>query len=125
MFAQQGCDLIDVWGSASNVDYGNDPKVRSVLDEIFATQTADEWQDLFLRAGVPGCKVVDAAGIIQLEHFTARDLAERASADGLLALADAIRWGDGSRPGHQRTLAPQLGQHSQEIIANWLHEVPG
>jgi crotonobetainyl-CoA:carnitine CoA-transferase CaiB-like acyl-CoA transferase len=118
-------DLLASWGSDSTVDYGSNPGLRAVLDDVFASRTADEWQQLFVASGVPGCKVVDAAGLVELDHFSERRIAELEPADGLVALADAIRWSDGTRPGQRRTLAPKLGEHSDQIIEEWLGSAAG
>ena len=109
-------DLAVRWDGA-DVDFG-DSSLRTELEAIFATKPSAEWEKLFLAWDIPGSAVLAVGEVLDLPHATARDLVHR---DGWPLVSNPLRWHDrGERPGDDAPQPPQLGEHTDAVLREWL-----
>lgn len=117
-------DLVDRWsgGAGGEVDFGS-IELRDVLDEVFASAPAAEWQRRFVEWDVPGSMLLSGDDLLDHEHTDARGLVARGWHGSLPLVHDPIRWvEDGSRPGAGATFPPAIGEHTDEVLRSWLGE---
>jgi formyl-CoA transferase len=113
-------------------DLGNDPRMATndrrvehndKLDAAIAQWTAERGLDDVLQvlqaAAVPCGSVYTAADIAEDPHYKARDMIERHSLpDGQPIDLPGIVPKLSETPGQTRWLGPQLGEHTQEVLAS-------
>lgn len=105
----------------------NEVALQEVLSARFATRTAEEWETILSRAGVPAGKVRGVDEALALEQVAGRNLfLDVPTPHPGLAQARILNAGfrfahDG--PGHARP-APALGEHTEEILAEIGMPVP-
>lgn len=120
-------DLLESWDVAGGapVDYG-DRVLQKELDAIFATATADEWLERFLKWGVPGGIVQDPDDLADFSHTTARGLLDRDWYDGVPKVLSPIRYVEtGQRPGHDAAPPSRLGADNEDVNRRWLGDESG
>jgi crotonobetainyl-CoA:carnitine CoA-transferase CaiB-like acyl-CoA transferase len=94
------------------------PRVRAVLAERFASRGRDEWIAFMRGHDVCLTPVLELDEALEDEHFRAREMIatlDDAVVGPVRQVASPLARGDASVPG-QRT-APELGQHTDEILA--------
>jgi crotonobetainyl-CoA:carnitine CoA-transferase CaiB-like acyl-CoA transferase len=113
-------DLIDRH-SGGAIEFGEDDEdLRRELSGIFATATADEWNQRFVDWDVPGSKVLQVPDVIQQPHFAARRIVE-GEPGSWPNITSAIRWHHvDERAGSGLAPPPELGADRDSIIADWL-----
>jgi len=107
--------------SGNDIEFGfGDDELRRQLEPVFASATAEEWQQRFVDWDVPGSAVLQLPDVMELDHFAARGLVEGARGEWPNVMLP-IRWqhvderaGAGMRP------PPALGADSEAVVAEWL-----
>lgn len=93
------------------------PKLR----EAFAQEPVQHWLDLFAAAGVPAGPILDLAGTLSHPQVLARSMVTdlpHATAGTVRVTGCPIRLSD--TPGSVRTAPPRLGEHSAEVLQDYL-----
>jgi len=102
-----------------HMDFGDDdPTLRDDVEAVMRTRTADEWMDIFTEHGVPASPVLGAAELEANRHTVDRRLVVQSDHPG----HDGVKWvaPPVAVPGERfavRLPAPELGEHSEEILA--------
>ena len=110
-------DLVGRWDGA-DVDFGDDVSLRGELEAIFRERPAADWEKLFLDWDIPGSVVLPIGDVLDHPHTVARDLIRR---DGRRMVASPLRWHDrDERPGDGDDRLPGLGEHTDEVLHEWL-----
>ncbi len=115
-------DLIEQWSGTGQLGFGgtDNRSLRRDLEKIFLTAPASEWQRRFIEWDVPGGEVLSLRDLLSLPHFRERDLVQ-STPDGEPYVASSIRWHHtGERAGAGLSRAPSIGEHSGEILRDWL-----
>ena len=114
-------DLLARW-SGTDVDFGGDRALREELEGIFVLRTADAWQKHFLDWDIPGSLVLELGDVLRHPHLDVRGLVQRSDGEAPF-VANPLRWHDEEgRPGDGASPAPGLGQHTDEVMQQWLGE---
>jgi alpha-methylacyl-CoA racemase len=98
------------------MDHASWPATKACFAEIFRQRTRDEWVKQF--AGTDACvaPVLDLEEVELDAHNVARDTF--VTADGIVQPAPAPRLS--ATPGSLRRSPPVPGEHTAEILAEWL-----
>lgn len=88
-------------------------ELKKMLDAVIATRTGAEWMEAFVEHDVPAQPVLTVPQALETEQARARGL--------VLDSGDQRHYGfpvlrDGSPMGRMRTTAPDLGEHTAEIL---------
>lgn len=100
----------------------NSAVVKKELQEILMTQSAVEWEDVLLRAGVPASRVKTIPEILASEHvqkrnvFTSFDSID-AIDQPLTVLKAPFKYGSANGPSLESP-PPQLGEDTMSILEN-------
>jgi crotonobetainyl-CoA:carnitine CoA-transferase CaiB-like acyl-CoA transferase len=97
--------------------------LRRTLSEVFLARTTAEWLDLGLAANFPIAPVYDPAGALRDPHFIASMNWIPARAGESETIGMPVRFLDDALPVPRR--APDVGQHTGEVMADWLGEGRG
>jgi formyl-CoA transferase len=100
-------------GRLANID-----EVYAELGRSFETRSTDEWLRLLIDADIPVMPVHDLQSILKDPHLVANDFfaqVEHPSEGPIRSMRVAATWSE--TPAQPERLAPQLGQHSREILA--------
>lgn len=113
-------DLLDRW-SGETVSFGTDDvALGEQLAQIFLTATAAEWTKRLQDWDVPGVEVLDAGGVLAHPHFAARQVMVSGEPGTFPHFASpVVSLGEG-RAGADLAPAPGLGQHGDEVLADWI-----
>lgn len=96
------------------------------LEQIFLTRSYEEWEKLLVEAGVPVGAVNDFAQVVDHPQVKARrSLVEvdHPRAGRIRVVAPVVRMS--ATPGAVRTPAPALGEHTEEVLRDFLGLAPG
>jgi succinate--hydroxymethylglutarate CoA-transferase len=103
----------------------NQKELEAILAPIFLTRAANEWLADFVADGIPSAPVNDFAAILSDPHVAAMGLIHE------LTLPNGVRTPTVGFPvgisGYSfdiRYPPPQLGQHTETIMEEWLERVP-
>lgn len=96
-------------------------ELKTILEPVFVAKTRDHWTTLFGDAGIP-CGAIRSVGEVceavrLAERGVARSM-EHPTAGTLRYLASAVRFDDQPPPEARRP--PLLGEHTSEILSEWL-----
>lgn len=94
------------------------PKIYAILAEIIATRTSAQWQRDLDAAGIPVMAVNTKESLLDDEQLKASGFWQMVEhpTEGRLRITDPpVRFSDS--PSSVRRLAPRLGEHSAEILA--------
>jgi crotonobetainyl-CoA:carnitine CoA-transferase CaiB-like acyl-CoA transferase len=118
-------DLIPFRDPSERIHFAwGDNRLRKELEEIFATATADEWDRRFVEWDVPGSKILEIPDVMELEHFRARQIVE-GEPGSWPNITSAIRWHHtGERAASGMSPPPRIGEHNDEVLAEWLGPPP-
>ncbi len=98
----------------------NDMALQEELKAAFAVRSAEEWEAVLARAGVPAGKVRTVGEALDLDQLRGRDLfldvATPAAAAPTARILNAGFHFDHDGPGHDRPV-PALGEHTEEVLA--------
>lgn len=87
------------------------------LDAVFATKTADEWVRLFSDADLLAARVNDYSEVANdPQNLENGYITEVANPDGPPVKMVGLPVIFSKTPGHVRNLAPELGQHTEEVM---------
>ena len=95
--------------------------MRTALAEAFSRRTTAEWQRLLDDAGIPNGPINDVADVVNDPQVQARGMiqtVEHPTAGETLLPGIPIKLG--ATPGAIRRPAPLLGEHTAEILSEWL-----
>ncbi|HWM82878.1 MAG TPA: CoA transferase [Pseudolabrys sp.] len=97
------------------------PELKSILEPLFLDKPRDHWTELFAKAGIPSGAIRSIAEACETAQLAERGVArqvEHPAAGTLRYLASAVRFDD--QPPPQARRPPLLGEHTREILAEWL-----
>lgn len=99
----------------------NIDEILAIFQEVFLTKTRDEWWELFKSVPIPSAPVNDAADLVNDPQVVA---------NGWIAEVDDPTLGKvrvpgipvtlSKTPGKVKALAPELGQHTEEVLMELL-----
>ena len=95
-------------------------RITPILDEVFATRPRDEWLDLLAAADVPAQPVLTRDEFLRTSIVAANDMDLTVDHPevGEVRMMGVPVHVDGA-PGAVRLAAPLLGQHTEEVLAQW------
>ena len=91
------------------------------LQRVFLTRSYEEWEALFLKAGMPVGAINDLAEVVNHPQVKARGVfveTDHPAAGKVPVVGPAIRLSN--TPGSVRTPSPTLGQHTDEVLRDVL-----
>ncbi|WP_413992340.1 CaiB/BaiF CoA transferase family protein [Labrys okinawensis] len=99
----------------------NRPRLRDLLAPMFLTESREHWLRLLTEAAVP-CGAIRSVGeVCEAENLKSRGVSRvmrHPKAGDLRYIASAVRFDD--LPPPDPTPPPLLGQHGEELLADWL-----
>lgn len=103
---------------------GNRGELVTIIDGILASRTTAEWSALLDRADVPNGPILDVLDLISSPIARDRRLFRPVNtASGPLQVSRyPVLTGDGGFPSLPADDVPALGQHSDEVLRDWLGE---
>lgn len=114
-------DLLDDARFASNPErMVNIQSLTPIMEETFRTQTTAHWVEVLERAGVPCGPIYNIEQVYADPHVQSRDMAvelQHPKAGGIRNIGVAVKLSD--TPGSVRTPAPLLGQHTDDVLAEF------
>lgn len=114
-------DLLDDARFASNPErMVNIQSLTPIMEETFRTQTTAHWVEILERAGVPCGPIYNIEQVYADPHVQSRDMAvelQHPKAGGIRNIGVAVKLSD--TPGSVRTPAPLLGQHTDDVLAEF------
>lgn len=114
-------DLLDDARFASNPErMVNIQSLTPIMEETFRTQPTAHWVEILDRAGVPCGPIYNIEQVYADPHVQSRDMAvelQHPKAGGIRNIGVAVKLSD--TPGSVRTPAPLLGQHTDEVLAEF------
>ncbi len=114
-------DLLDDERFASNPErMVNIGALTPIMEATFRTRTTSHWVRLLEDAGVPCGPIYDIEQVYADPHVQSRDMAvalEHPKAGSIRNIGVAVKLSD--TPGSVRTPAPLLGQHTDEVLAQF------
>ena len=113
-------DLLDQPQYADNAGrLTNQTQLESDLEQTFAQHSTDHWMEVLNQAGVPCGPIYDMQQVWDDPHVASREMRvdlEHPAAGTVPNIGLAAKlYGS---PGSIRTAAPQLGQHTHEVLAD-------
>ena len=88
------------------------PELVRELEAALTTRSTDEWVDALIEAGVPCGPIHDYRQVFEDEHTQAREMEVRIG--DVRALGIPVKMS--GTPGAIRRLAPELGEHTAEVL---------
>ena len=88
------------------------PELVAELESALAARSTDEWVDTLTEAGVPCGPIHDYRQVFEDEHTQAREM--EASVGGRKTLGIPVKMS--GTPGSIRRPAPELGEHTAEVL---------
>ncbi len=117
-------DLLDDERFSSNPQrMVNISALTPIMEDTFRTQTTSHWVEILENAGVPCGPIYNIEQVYADPHVQSRDMSvalEHPKAGGIRNIGVAVKLSD--TPGSVRTPAPLLGQHSDEVLAQFGYE---
>ncbi|MDF2688161.1 MAG: CaiB/BaiF family protein [Microvirga sp.] len=96
-------------------------ELKAILDPNFRAKPRDHWTALFASAGIP-CGAIKSVGeVCEASQLAVRGVArsmKHSAVGDLRYLASAVRFDDQPPPDAKRP--PLLGEHTSEILTEWL-----
>ncbi len=114
-------DLLDDDRFASNPErMVSIEALTPIMEETFRTQTTAHWVETLEKAGVPCGPIYNIEQVYADPHVQSRDMAvelEHPKSGAIRNIGVPVKLSD--TPGSVRTPAPLLGQHSDEVLAQF------
>ena len=114
-------DLLDDERFASNPErMVSIEALTPIMEETFRTKTTSQWVDILETAGVPCGPIYNIEQVYADPHVQSREMSvalEHPKAGGIRNIGVPVKLSD--TPGSVRTPAPLLGQHSDEVLAQY------
>jgi formyl-CoA transferase len=115
-------ELVDDPRFAGNAErMAHRPELVAELERALAARDTDAWVQALLAAGVPAGPIHDYAQAVADPHTLARDMVvemEHPEAGTVRGIGIPVKLS--ATPGSIRRPAPLLGQHDEEVRAEWL-----
>jgi crotonobetainyl-CoA:carnitine CoA-transferase CaiB-like acyl-CoA transferase len=106
-------ELVEDPRFASNDDrMANRPELAVELEAALAARTTDEWVETLIEAGVPCGPIHDYRQVFEDPHTQAREM--EVQMDGVRMLGIPVKLS--GTPGAIRRTAPQIGEHTAEVL---------
>ena len=106
-------ELVEDPRFASNDDrMANRPELATELESALAARTTDEWVETLIEAGVPCGPIHDYRQVFEDPHTQAREM--EVQMDGVRMLGIPVKLS--GTPGAIRRTAPQIGEHTAEVL---------
>jgi crotonobetainyl-CoA:carnitine CoA-transferase CaiB-like acyl-CoA transferase len=112
-------DLFERWPGKRDPDHdhGNE-ELRTELRTLFETRSSDDWVGLGVSANFPIIHAHSKESLLEDEHFKASVQWLPRGEHPMNMMSIPIRVIDESPPTLRR--APELGEHTREVLAEWL-----
>ena len=114
-------DLLDDDRFASNPErMVSIDALTPIMEETFRTQTTAHWVEVLENAGVPCGPIYNIEQVYADPHVQSRDMSvelDHPKSGSIRNIGVAVKLSD--TPGSVRTPAPLLGQHSEEVLAQY------
>ena len=114
-------DLLDDDRFASNPErMVSIDALTPIMEETFRTQTTAHWVEVLENAGVPCGPIYNIEQVYADPHVQSRDMSvelEHPKSGSIRNIGVPVKLSD--TPGSVRTPAPLLGQHSEEVLAQY------
>jgi CoA:oxalate CoA-transferase len=115
-------DLVDDPRYATNsARAANRQALIARLQEVFLTRTYEEWEAILLPAGIPMGAINTIDAVVEHPQVAARGAlveSEHPAAGKIRMVGVPVRMSE--TPGAVRTPAPLLGEHTTEVLREWL-----
>jgi crotonobetainyl-CoA:carnitine CoA-transferase CaiB-like acyl-CoA transferase len=119
--AALGPEAVSEDPAASDPEERHFERLRHEIAAIIATAPAAVWTKRFVEWDVAGGEVVDISKILDSPHLKARDLVRSQPGSPLPIMGHPVRFmGSDVRPGFDSTPPPKLGEHTDQVLSNWL-----
>jgi formyl-CoA transferase len=106
-------ELVDDARFAGNPDrLAQRDELAAELEDALAARTTDEWVEALIEAGVPCGPIHDYRQVFEDPHTQAREMEVRVGSTRMLGIP--VKMSD--TPGAIRRVAPELGEHTQEVL---------
>ena len=124
------CRLIDREDLIANPLYvaavhriDNRVSLNGELIPIIREKTAEYWMEEFGKHGLVGGAVNDVAGLLQHPQLLARNYyLNWTMANGVSIAVPGMPWQSEGRGEPVRRMPPRLGEHTEEVLAEWLNK---
>jgi crotonobetainyl-CoA:carnitine CoA-transferase CaiB-like acyl-CoA transferase len=96
--------------------------LRDILAPIFAAKPRQHWAELLGEAGIPSGAIRTVGEVCEAEQLKRRGVLREhthPSAGAVRYIASAVRFAD--QPPPDARCAPRLGEHTSEILRDWLN----
>ena len=96
-------------------------ELREILAPALAAGTTDEWIDSLREAGVPTGRIASVSDVCESPQVKAREMVvelEHPNAGPIRVTGVPVKLSD--TPGAVRSPPPLLGQHTEQVLADWL-----
>ena len=125
---RQFCPLMGLPEMANDARYNsnrqrdiNRDSLIAELQRVFLTRSYEEWEAVFLKAGMPVGAINDLGAVVNHPQVKARGVfveTDHPAAGKVPVVGPAIRLSN--TPGSVRTPSPTLGQHTDEVLRDVL-----
>ena len=126
------CDALERPELAADPHFETNPlrnthyaELRPILAEIFQQRTTADWQTLLETAGIPVSPINNIAQVSEHPQVLAREMLVKLAhpvAGEMTVPGIPIKLSE--TPGTLRTAAPVLGEHTEALLAEFLHYTP-
>jgi crotonobetainyl-CoA:carnitine CoA-transferase CaiB-like acyl-CoA transferase len=115
-------------------EWSDDPRFRAnplrvtnrealipLIQEVFATRTTDKWMNLLKKNDVPHAPVLALDEVLEQPQVAAREMLHEVTdtaGRSYRLLGGAVHWED--EPTRRVTAPPMLGEHTDEVLSEWL-----
>lgn len=96
-------------------------EVIAILDEIIATRTLDEWIERFDAEGVWWAPAQTPAQVVEDPQLLANDGFVDLDGGSLRSVNGPVSFGDAATRVTPTSTVPHLGEHTDEVLAEWGH----
>jgi crotonobetainyl-CoA:carnitine CoA-transferase CaiB-like acyl-CoA transferase len=124
--AAAGCnDLADDPAYATNRERRSRREVLvPKIQDVLLTRTARQWLDLCRQADVPAGPINRVEDVVADDHLQARSMLFRIPTEGSSLPQVGTGWQLDGQPNGYRLPPPHLGAHRDEVLAQWLADIP-
>jgi crotonobetainyl-CoA:carnitine CoA-transferase CaiB-like acyl-CoA transferase len=128
---QRFCAAAGLSAVADDPAYANNHERQSRREELVAkiqdvllTRTAHQWLDLCRQADVPAGPINRVEDVVADDHLQARSMLFRIPTGDSALPQVSTGWQLDGQPNGYRLPPPHLGDHRDEVLAQWLEDSP-